>query len=89
MAKMKVTKSSGNVFADIGVPNAKEHAAKADLVMSISRTIKKLSLTQVEAASRVGVDQPEISKILRGHFRPISIERLALMLTRLGKDVTT
>ncbi len=83
----KITKSTGNVFADIGVPNAKEHALKAALVTRIAQTITDLHLTRTAAADRVGVTQPDISKILKGQFRPTSVEHLLRMLTRLGQDV--
>lgn len=82
----KITKSTGNVFADIGVPNAKEHALKAALVTRIAQTITDLHLTRTAAADRV-VTQPDISKILKGQFRPTSVEHLLRMLTRLGQDV--
>jgi predicted XRE-type DNA-binding protein len=83
-----VTKSSGNVFADIGLPDAEEHKRKADLVIRIAQIITSEKLTQTEAAKRIGVSQPEISKMLRGHFSSYSLERLLLMLTKLGRDVT-
>lgn len=83
-----VTRSSGNVFADLGLPNAEEHKRKADLVIRIAKIIADEKLTQTEAAKRIGVSQPEISKMLRGHFGSYSLERLLLMLTKLGRDVT-
>lgn len=88
MSKITVTKSSGNVFADIGVPNPKEHALKAALVTRIARSIAAQELTQDEAAKRMRLSQPDVSKLLRGQFRPFSIERLMRLLTSLGQDVT-
>ena len=66
--KVRVTKSSGNVFADIGLPNAAEHSIKADIVLRISARIKSKGLTQAKAASLFGLAQPDVSKLLRGHF---------------------
>lgn len=88
MSKIAVTKGSGNVFADIGAKNAKEHAVKAALVVRIADIITELELNQTEAAKRMGLSQPEISKILRGHFDRFSIENLMRLLTKLGQDVT-
>jgi predicted XRE-type DNA-binding protein len=87
-AEDEVTKSSGNVFADIGIPNPEEHRLKADLVISVRQTIDAKKLTQVEAAKRMGLSQPDVSKLLRGHFRTFSIERIMKMLNKLGQDVT-
>jgi predicted XRE-type DNA-binding protein len=88
MSKIEVTKSSGNVFADIGLPNPEEHRAKADLVIQIAKIIERDGLTQVAAAKRMKLSQPDVSKILKGHFDRFSIERLLLLLRRLGQDVT-
>jgi predicted XRE-type DNA-binding protein len=88
MSKIAVTESSGNVFADIGLPNAEEHKRKADLVIKIAKIIAAEGMTQAAAAKRIGVSQPEISKMLRGHFASYSLERLLVMLTKLGRNVT-
>jgi predicted XRE-type DNA-binding protein len=60
---------SGNVFADLGLPNAEEHLIKAQLVYKIDTLMKERRLKQVEAAQLFGVRQPDISKMLRGDFR--------------------
>jgi predicted XRE-type DNA-binding protein len=78
---------SGNVFADIGLPNAEEHLIKAQLVYKIDTLMKKRKLKQVEAAELFGVKQPDISKMLRGDFRQFSVERLLRFLVALGQDV--
>lgn len=78
---------SGNVFADLGFPNPEEHLAKAQLVHAITCAIKAKKLTQAQAAQLIGVDQPMISKMLRGQFRSISSDKLITMLNRLGQDV--
>jgi len=78
---------SGNVFKDIGVPNAKEHLVKAQLVFKIDRIMKDRGLKQVEAAGLFGVRQPDVSKMLRGEFRQFSVERLLRFLVALDQDV--
>ena len=83
----KITKSSGNVYADLGIKNPDEHALKAELVRQIAAVMKDQELTQTAAARRVGIEQPDVSKLLRGHFRKFSVERLMRFLVALGQDV--
>jgi predicted XRE-type DNA-binding protein len=78
--------SSGNVFADIGLPDAQEHLVKAQLVYKIDGLMKARGLKQV-AAAKLCVKQPDISKMLRGDFRQFSVERLLRFLVALGQDV--
>ena len=78
---------SGNVFADLGLPNAPELQAKADLAAEISRTIGERGLTQAEAADALGIDQPKVSALVRGRLSGFSMERLYRFLNALGKDV--
>ena len=86
-SKIKSTKSSGNVFADLGLPNADEHFVKAEIVLSIAARIKSKGLTQAEASKLIGLAQPDVSKLLRGHFTGYSFERLFGFLTALGERV--
>lgn len=79
--------SSGNVFADIGLPDAETHLIKARLVYKIDELMKQRGLKQAEAASLFGVKQPDISKMLHGDFRQFSVERLMRFLVALGQDV--
>jgi predicted XRE-type DNA-binding protein len=83
----KMTKASGNIYADLGFKNAEEHALKAELVRQISAVMKDQELTQTDAAHRLGIEQPDVSKLLRGHFRQFSVERLMRFLVALGQDV--
>jgi predicted XRE-type DNA-binding protein len=87
MTKKGYETGSGNVFRDIGVPDAEEHLIKAQLVFKIDTILKKRSLKQVEAATLFGVRQPDISKMLRGEFRQFSVERLLRFLVALDQDV--
>ena len=80
-------KSSGNVFADIGLPSAGEHLIKAKLILKIDGLMRARGLKQIEAAKLFGVKQPDVSKMLRGDFRQFSVERLMRFLVALGQDV--
>ena len=86
-SKIDREKSSGNIFADAGSPNADEHLVKAKLVLKIDRLLRERGLKQVEAASLFGVKQPDVSKLLRGDFRQFSVDRLMRFLVALGQDV--
>ncbi len=83
----KVTPSSGNVFADLGLPNADEEAAKVDLAFEIKQIIEDRGLTQTEAAEIIGVDQPKVSALVRYKLDGFSMERLYRFLNALGRDV--
>lgn len=78
---------SGNIFADLGLPNAEEHLLKASAVVQLHRLIKARKLTQIAAARIAGIKQPDLSNILRGHFHGFSLERLMRMLTAFDQDV--
>jgi predicted XRE-type DNA-binding protein len=82
-----VEKSSGNVFADLGLPNPEERLAKTDLAIAITRELEARGLTQAEAADGLGVAQPDISNLMRGRLAGYSIERLTRWLNVLGRDV--
>ena len=78
---------SGNVYADIGMRESEAMLIKAQLVAKIDELIKQKGLTQMEAGELLGLPQPKVSALLRGHFRGISERRLMDCLTRLGSDV--
>jgi predicted XRE-type DNA-binding protein len=79
---------SGNVFADLGFENADEELTKARLTTAIAKAIKnKRFKRQSDVAAVLGIDQPKVSKLLRGHFAEYSVGRLLGFLTRLGYDV--
>lgn len=88
MKKPTSTKSSGNVFADIGLLDAGVSLLKADLVINIAGLIKEKGLTQSQAAKIMGLAQPDVSKLMRGHFAGFSYERIFGFLTALGENVT-
>lgn len=85
--KAKVERGSGNVFADLGRPEANIHLLKAELVTRIDDIIHRRKLKQVDAAKLLGLSQPDVSRLLRGNFRDYSVERLLRLLTVLGRDV--
>ncbi len=79
-----VERGSGNVFADLGLPDADAHLVKAELVSRIDDIVRGRGLTQTEAARLPGLSQPDVSRLLRGNFREYSLERL---LNALGRDI--
>lgn len=90
MAKRKqkeVEESSGNVFADLGFPNAGRELLKARLTLQIYRIIKDRGLTQTEAGKVLGIKQPHVSSLMRGRSGTFSTERLIEFLTALDQDV--
>jgi predicted XRE-type DNA-binding protein len=87
MSKKSYEIGSGNVFKDLGIPNAEEHLVKAQLVFKIDSIMKDRDLKQAEAADLLGVKQPDVSKMLRGEFKQFSVERLLRFLVALNQDV--
>ena len=84
---LSVKQGTGNVFADLGHADPDTHLLKAQLVSRMADVMGERKMTQVAAAKAAGVSQPDVSRILKGHFRDISVERLMRMLTRLGCEV--
>jgi predicted XRE-type DNA-binding protein len=83
----EVEASSGNVFADLEVPDADEALAKAELARRICAILAERKLTQARAASVLGIDQPKISALVRGKLDGFSTDRLFRFLNALGQDV--
>jgi len=82
-----VTESSGNVFADLGLPNPEQELLKARLTLQIYTIIKDRGLTQTEAADVLGIKQPNVSSLMRNRAGGFSVGRLMEFLTALGQDV--
>ena len=82
-----VEAGSGNVFADLGVPDANRLRIKSGLVIEIARAVRRLGLTQEEAGRRMGIPQPKVSGMLRGQFDNLSERKLMECLNRLGYDI--
>lgn len=86
--KIEYEESSGNVFADLGLPNPEEALAKAEVARQIGKILKKQRLSQTKAAKILGIDQPKVSALLHGYLTGFSLERLLRFLNELGQDVT-
>ena len=86
-ADITVERGSGNVFADIDLPDADAHLLKAELVSRIDTIVRERGVTQTEAARLLGLSQPDVSRLLRGDFREYSLERLFRLMTTLGRDI--
>ena len=69
----EVQRSSGNVFADLGLPDADKLKIKSGLVIEIRKAMRRLGLTQQEAAKRMGITQPKVSDMMRGDFTNLSL----------------
>jgi predicted XRE-type DNA-binding protein len=82
-----VTVGSGNVFADLGLPEAETELTKAQLASQIRYVIRQRRLTQAAAAKLLGVDQPKVSALLNGRLANFSSDRLIRFLIALGQDV--
>lgn len=85
--KHKIIEGSGNVFADLDLPNPEECLKKSDIVYQIAKAIKDRHLTQEEAAKLLGIDQPKVSALLNGRFYSFSLSRLLRFLDILGKRI--
>ena len=85
--RIKIEAGSGNIFADIGLPDAESHFLKAQIVSEIYRLANSRKLTQTGVGRLVGISQPEVSRMFKGNFREYSIERLMGFLTAFDCDV--
>jgi predicted XRE-type DNA-binding protein len=86
--KIKVTLSSGNIFADLGVENPEEYQLKARLARLINKIVAERGWTQVETAKALNIKQPHVSELSRGLLDHFSVERLLHFLGQLGHGVT-
>ncbi|MCB1966164.1 MAG: XRE family transcriptional regulator [Candidatus Accumulibacter sp.] len=84
---VEVQRSSGNVFANLGLPDAEKLKIKTGLVVEIRKAMRALGLTQQEAAKRMGIPQPKVSGMMRGDFTNLSERKLMDCLNRLGYDI--
>ena len=87
MPNREFAPSSGNVFADLNLPQADDLLVKAELAAKIIKGIQQRRLTQSQAATILGIDQPKISALKQGKLSGFSIERLMRFLMLLGRDV--
>jgi len=82
-----IEQGSGNVFADLGYPNAEEALTKARFAQRIPEILEKKRLIQIQAAKLLGIDQPKVSKLLRGQLRAFSTDRLLRFLNAFDQDI--
>ena len=82
-----VKRGSGNVFADLGLPDPEGDLLKAELVGRIDDVVRERGITETEAARLLGLSRRDVSRLLRGDFREHSLERLLRGLAALGRDV--
>lgn len=85
--EISVARGSGNVFADMGLPEPEEELTKAQLASHIRHLINCRRLTQAAAAALMGIDQPKVSALVNGRLTNFSSDRLMRLLTALGQDV--
>lgn len=85
--KSKVETGNDNIFADLDLPDAGPHFLKAQIVSEIYRLAGAKKLTQVQVGKRLGISQPEVSRMFKGHFREYSVERLMEFLTSFDRDI--
>lgn len=83
----QITEGGANVFADLGFERPDEELVKAELVRAIRRIIRQRKLTQIKAASLLGVNQPKVSALMRGHLVGFSTDRLIRFLKALDCDI--
>jgi len=86
-ASQGIVEGSGNVFADLDLPNPARELMKAELTLQIYRIVKARGMTQAEAARRLGIKQPHVSLLMRNRAGSFSLGRLMEFLTALGQDV--
>ena len=84
---IEVQRGSGNVYADLGLPDAEKLKIKTGLVIEIRKAMRRIGLTQQEAAKRMGITQPKVSDMMRGDFSNLSERKLMDCITRLGYDI--
>lgn len=84
---IEVEAGSGNVFLDLGLPDAEQLKIKSGLVIEITRAVRRLGLTQEEAGRKMGISQAKVSGLMRGDFSNLSERKLMECLNRLGYDI--
>jgi predicted XRE-type DNA-binding protein len=84
---VRAQKSTGNVFADLGLPHPERELLRAKLTLEIYRLIRERGLTQVEAGKLLSIRQPHVSALMRNRSGSFSVERLMEFLVALGQDV--
>lgn len=87
MTEPEITRGTGNVFADLGLPEPAERQTKTRLALALNRIIKSRNLKQAEAAQLLGVPQPKVSALVNYRLDGFSVEKLMDFIVALGRDV--
>jgi predicted XRE-type DNA-binding protein len=85
--KIRVEEASGNVFADLGLPNPERELLKARLTLKIYKIVKACGLTRAQAGALLGIKHPHVSTLMHNRAGNFSVGRLIEFLTALGQDV--
>jgi predicted XRE-type DNA-binding protein len=83
----RIHEGGANIFADLDLPDADNHFLKAQIVAELYRLTTERKLTQQKAGVLMGISQPEISRLFKGHFREYSVDRLMTFLTSFDRDI--
>jgi predicted XRE-type DNA-binding protein len=83
----EIVRGSGNVFADLGFPDAEERQTKLRLAHALNAIMDAQRLTQAAAAARLGLNQPKVSALRNYKLEGFSVERLMTLLNALDRDV--
>ena len=87
MTRNPIERGTGNVFADLGLPDAGERQTKTRLALALNRIIKEQGLKQVDTAKKLGVPQPKVSALVNYRLDGFSVEKLMAFIVALGLDV--
>lgn len=87
MTEPQITRGTGNVFADLGLPDPTDRQTKTRLALAINRIIKDQRLKQTDAARLLGVPQPKVSALVNYRLDGFSVEKLMDFIVALGRDV--
>jgi predicted XRE-type DNA-binding protein len=82
-----IRRGTDNVFADLGYTDPNTHLLKAGLVREVMNVMRDRSMTQTDVAKATGLSQPDVSRLLKGQFREVSVERIMKALSRLGCEI--
>ena len=84
---MELIRGSGNVFRDLGYPDAEVRQAKALLVAEIIKVLDEQGLSTRQAEARTGIVHAEFSRIRNVRLARFTFDRLLTILGKLGQHV--
>ena len=85
--EIEFEEGSGNVFADLGLEDAEELFARAQIGFHVAKLIERKNLKQREVATLLGIAQPDVSHLMNGHFHRFTTDKLLDFLRRLEYKV--